>query len=41
MTRDDIDHGCLICPVAIAPVEPTEFAVLGLARGTIEARDTP
>jgi hypothetical protein len=29
MTRDDIDSGRLICPVAIASMEPAEFAVIG------------
>jgi hypothetical protein len=29
MTRDDIDSGHLVCPVAIASMEPAGFAVLG------------
>jgi hypothetical protein len=29
MTRDDVDNGRLICGVAIASMEPAEFAVLG------------
>ena len=29
MTRDDIDSGRLVCSVAIASMEPAEFAVIG------------
>jgi hypothetical protein len=29
MTRDDLDNGRLVCAVAIASMEPAEFAVLG------------
>jgi hypothetical protein len=35
MTRNDLDHGCLISLVGIASTEPTEFVIFRIASGAV------
>lgn len=37
MTRNDLDHGRLICLVGVAPVKPAEFVIIRMGQGTADA----